>query len=350
MTHSSSLEFNHPPYTSPPLVSNLTHSPSTPTHTHTHTRTHAPAPTVRMYSSTQSFRSRLQIIYTLPHLIALISLSLLALFIALSLYTESDETFSTPSRIAFLYLAHTQTSIQNLAHSLQTLNQHAARMQYPIFILHTNLTPVSKGKLQSLSEAQLTFRHFHIIQHEKSNATLTLNQLSMRAISRFWFQAILLKTSIFSHFDYIIRLDPHAAFVADIRTDFMQTFIAKGLQYAYATKTHTCNGNATSVRALATSYVELNGISPRAAQLWSAMIRGVCVPAFGGAFEIMNLRFFRSHSGIRDWIGLVDTNGGIWREGWTDDVLRYVTVALYAAPDKVVRYDLDVVPYRRDEK
>lgn len=190
--------------------------------------------------------------------------------------------------------------------------------------------------------------------------TLNGENLQKQHLTRFWFYTACLndptRMSPLLDFDYIIRLDSDWHFSAPVNRDFLRDFVQSGAQYGYFEKVgKDCTHNSTQpLQQLASSYVELNGITPRSMDLWSQVIKApssntapVCLPLFLPHLEVINLRFFRSHSGIQDLLRVVDANGGIYTHAWKDSVLRFITVSLYAAREKITRYDIKVIPYQQ---
>lgn len=313
-----------------------------------------------------SWRGRAWTFYTIPHALFLVSLIALTVYIAATMRVETSrrqKAHRLTQRCAFVYLAPANyTHIHNLGSSLQSLNRYVRfDTKYKILILHDHIPPVVQGRLQAVSEAPLHFRYVSI-QSPMNQTDLLANltraearKVTYKNFFRFWFFTAMLndqgKSPFVSDFDYIVRLDHNWAFVAPVKTDFLQDFVQSGAQYGYQKVTKECAVNSTTtLRELVTSYVDMNGITPRSASLWSAIVESPhvqCMPKFETHFEAINLRFFRSHSGIQHWLRAVEANGGIYTNGWRDDVLRYVTIALYAVREKVVQYPADVIPYQK---
>ncbi|CAN8072523.1 unnamed protein product [Agarophyton chilense] len=308
-----------------------------------------------LHSSTLSFaqstwRQRASLCYTLPHLAAFLSILTLCIVIAFRLREEASdqkEALHLSERCAFAYVASVNhTNFSNLGHSLKSFNLHFGPLPYKLLILHDGLPPVEQGKLQSLSEAPVIFRPLQ----QTFNRTITHIKLETKHNrTRFWSYLALRQNEYLSDIDFLVRLEPHAAFTKKAKYDFVRSFVANRMQYGYASLGRECTPNITqSLRELALTYVELNGIRPRNEQLWNAILKAntdPCIPVFSHHFEIINLRFFRTHSGIQDWIRVLETHGRIFHNDWYDGLLRYATVALYAAPTKTVQYSPDRVPF-----
>lgn len=307
---------------------------------------------------------------TIPHVIFLLALIVLSLLVVVTVRKESSRQLRADrlaQRCAFVYLAPSNyTNIRNLGSSIQSLNRFFKfDFKYKIIIVHETIPPLLQGRLQAVSEAPLIFRQYAL--HSPNSDSLPLNKTSAaRAQSeakkkslqhsvRFWTHTALLndptKAPFFVDIDYIVRLDQDWAFTAPIAQDFVKNFVLSGGQYGYFRNAQDCSKNSSiSLRQLAMSYIELNGIFPRSGDLWSTIAESPeesCLPYFDNHIELINLRFFRSHSGIQDWVRVIDANGGIFTSDWGDHVLRYITVALYAAREKVMKYDLKSVPYSK---
>lgn len=317
----------------------------------------------------RSFGSRFHVFATFPHLAALCALVILIIYAILNVNAEKarhEEAESMQQRCAFVYLANENRSdIENLKFSLKALNKNfKAAKRYEIVIVHENIPPVVQGKLQSISEARLDFRAYTLTQPKELNLSDEVPTFTRRArwsyqnMVRFWFYTAMFaeptKKGLLSDLDYIVRLDSDSAFTGSIKRDFIREFVVSGAQYGYYRLGQDCRRNMSyGLRELAESYIELNGIKPRSTNLWKKVLEtepGGCIPAFDNHMEVLNMRFFRSHSGIQDWIRLVDSNGGIYKHGWGGAVLRFVTIALYAAPEKLVRYDNESIPYRHPHR
>lgn len=306
---------------------------------------------------------------TFPHLIFFISAAILGVFIVITIRKESYRQLKADKlalRCAFVYLVPScLINIRNLGSSIQSINRFLAfDFKYKIIIIHEDMPPLSQGRLQAVSEAPLHFRQV-VLRPTKtysnpSNSTdkvqnlLKTQRLAAQHVARFWVHSALLnepKASVFADIDYVVRLDQNWAFTAPISRDFVQDFVLSGAQYGHFQQIgRDCSQDKNmSLRRLATSYIELNGISPKGGDLWRSIgnPKPACLPFFNTQLELINLRFFRSHSGVQDWIRVLDANGGIYSKAWGDNILRYITVALFAASDKVVKYDTDLASYKR---
>lgn len=312
------------------------------------------------------FCERIKIVATVPHLVSLVSLIILITYVSIAVRVENARQLRSEDlarRCAFVYLATSNhTDIDNLGFSLQSLNKYfKSDMKYNIVIVHEDIPPIVRGRLQSLSEVPIQFREFQLEGPSTLNLSNEVPTFTKRStwgyqnMIRFWFYSAMLaeasESAPFTDLDYVVRLDSDSAFTGEISRDFIKDFIFSGAQYGYHQRIgKDCGENITyGLKELAKSYVELNGISPRSSRLWVSLINstsGHCLPKFENHFEIINMRFFRSHAGIQDWIKVVDTNGGIFRHRWGDAVLRFITVALYAAPEKLIRYKQEAIPYR----
>lgn len=321
--------------------------------------------------SSSSPPSRLSVFVTIPHLIFLVALIVLSVLVVVTVRKESSRQLRADrlaQRCAFVYLAPSNyTNIRNLGSSIQSLNRFFKfDFKYKIIIVHETIPPLLQGRLQAISEAPLIFRQL-ILQLPNRNSTPLNKTVTVRTQAearrqslqhsvRFWAYTALLndptKAPFFVDIDYVIRLDQDWTFTAPITQDFVKSFVLSGAQYGYLQDARQdCSKNTSiSLRQLATSYIELNGIFPRSRDLWSVIAdnpKKTCLLYFNNHLELINLRFFRSHSGVQDWVRVVDANGGIFTLGWDDPMLRYITVALYAASEKIMKYDVKSIPYRK---
>lgn len=299
--------------------------------------------------SPSTWRERASLCYTLPHLAALVSLLTLSVVVAHRLRLEAHrhkEASLFAERCAFTYLVSVnQTNLSDLGHSLKSFNRHFVPLPYRILVLHDGLPPVAQGKLQALSEAPLLFRY---LQYTVNRTRHQVGIQGPQNRTHFWSYLALRQNDYLADIDFLIRLEPNTMFTRKISSDFVLSFVAHGMQYAYPSHHQDCKPNVTqSLKELAVSYVDLNGIQPRNVPFWNTILRpssNSCMPYFNNHFELINLRFFRTHSGVQDWIRAIETHGGVFHNGWHDGLLRYVTVALYAAPSKTVKYGTDLVP------
>lgn len=309
-------------------------------------------------------KDRMEIFWTLPHLVTLVSFLVLVGYVSASVQIENSRQMRAESlaqRCAFVYLVSSNKSdIDHLGYSIQSLNKYSAPgMAYKIVVVHEGIPPVVQGRVQSLSEAPIEFRDFSLDGPPTLNLSNEISTFSKRTpwgyqkMIRFWFYSAILadpsKAAPLSDLDYIVRLDSDTAFTHRMGRDFFNDFVLSGAQYGYQRIAQDCSKNyTTGLRELAESFIEVNGITPRSKNLWytlSSTRHKKCVAKFENHFELINLRFFRSHAGIQDWIRVVDANGGIFRHRWGNAALRFITVALYAAPEKVVRYEEKEVSY-----
>lgn len=316
----------------------------------------------RDYKERHPFTDRVNLFWSFPHLVALVSFLVLIMYISVAVENARQvKTENLARRCAFVYLTSSnQTDIDNIGFSIQSLNKYfRSNMKYKIVIIHEDIPPVVQGRLQSLSEAPIQFREFKLEGPSTLNLSNEVSTFTKRTtwgyqkMIRFWFYSAMLgepsKSAPFNDLDYIVRLDSDSAFTNNINRDFVKEFVVSGAQYGYQDIGKDCGEGITSgLKELAESFIEINGISPRGTSLWSTLSNTTtnCLPKFENHFEIINLRYFRSHAGIQDWIKVVDANGGIFRHRWGDAVLRFITVALYAAPENLIKYDKQEVPYR----
>lgn len=300
---------------------------------------------------------RMKFFWNLPHFVALFSLLVLVVYISISVKVENARQVRTENlaqRCAFVYLVSSNKSdITNLGHSIQTLNKYSGfRMPYKVVVVHENIPPVVQGRVQALSEAPIHFRQFALDGPSTLNLSNEVSTFYKRSpwgyqkMIRFWFYSAILvdpaRSAPLNDLDYIVRMDADTALTSRVSRDIIKDFALFGAQYGYQKISQDCEGNFTvGLRELAESFIEINGITPRSQKLWSLLTNSKkgCVPKFENHFEVMNVRFFRSHAGIQDWIKVVDANGGIFRHRWGDAALRFITVALYAAPEKVIKFD-----------
>lgn len=314
-------------------------------------------------------QSRLRLCLTVPHGVAVACLFTLCALTVFVFHRENGQQLKPEDiirRSAFVYLVgpgSNKTHINDLGYSLKKLNQFFnSRRRYRIIVAHDDIAPVVQGRLQAVSVTPVEFRKLELPGSPSLNMTLqevvsqreTIRKrdpLGHQKLIRFWAYTAALadttKTSVFADVDYIVRLDTDSAFMAPVTRDFVYDFVKSKAQYAYKSTGQDCCGNRTAtLKKLARSYVKMNGIRPRSIDHWARVIHprsNDCLPMFESDLEVLNLRFFRSHSGIQSWIHSVDANGGIFNHLWTDSTLRYLTVALYAAPEKIVK--LDAIPY-----
>lgn len=301
-----------------------------------------------------SWRERATLCYTFPHLIAFISVLAVFVFVVHRVRFEDShekEAAHLAQRCAFAYLVSVNaTNLHNLGISIKSLNRYFKPLPYKLIVLHDGLAPVEQGKLQSLSEAQIIFRSVSDNLDDNVNRTQTNSSLRIsQNRARFWNYLALRPVAYLSDVDYLIRLEDSGVFTKPVTSDFVKLFVSSSSQYAYTSLTNDCSYNATNtLKALASSYVELNGFRARNTPLWNSIQNtrnSTCMPVFATHFEIMNLKFFRSHSGLQDWIRVIEAHGGIFHSGWNDGLLRYIAVALYAAAEKTVKYGTLLVPF-----
>lgn len=327
----------------------------------------------------RNWRSKTKVFQTIPHVIFLIAFVVTVVRVIATIRTETSRQLKADClthRCAFVYLVPSNYSnVRKLSSSIASLNKEARfDFKYNIIIAHDGILPVIQGRLQAVSEAPIQFRHFEL-QSERGILPRNKNNVEHRSpedvdvdfqdesaqrildhVHRFWFYTALLndpaKPSPLGDIDYAVRLDSNWIFTAPIEKDFLYDFVLNAAQYGYHGDIgNKCSENSSeALRYLAKSYIEFNGITPRSKDLWERVVHPqnqICLPYFHPHLEVLNLRFFRSHSGIQDWIRVVDTNGGIYSQGWTDHVLRYITISLYAVPEKIIHYNPKSISYRQ---
>lgn len=267
--------------------------------------------------------------------------------------SQSKSLLST----AFVYLASSEPKdMRNLAYSLSNLDEnYNSKAGHRVVVIHDSISLVTQNKLQNNSTSHLEFRKVSLELPEDLYNQYNLSSInppfskrgkwSYQNMCRFWFAGITddSKKSPFIDIDILIRLDTDSAFsLGELDRDFVADFIGGRRRYGYLRIEKECdkdeNDLARSLKQMVTSYVDLNGIRPKSLDLWSQVLRqkGNCVPSFASHFEIMDLRFWRTHQGIRDWRDVVEKNGGIFTHGWGDGQLRLMAVAMHMGPAELV--------------
>lgn len=317
---------------------------------------HSPSETSRR--SSEKSMDEGQSIYSSLHFITGISL-LVLIFCGYQMskadalrFSESKSTLST----AFVYLASSEPKdLRNLAYSLRSLDEnYNLRAGHRVVIVHDSISTSKQHNLQSNFSSHLEFREVSIELPKPLYDHYNLSYVeppfrkrgkwSYQNMCRFWFAALGdTKKTPLGDIDILIRLDTDSAFsLGRIDRDFVADFIGAGRRYGYIRIEKECdmeNGDlAKSLKDMALSYVELNSIRPKSSELWGQVIRqtGTCIPSFANHFEIMDLRFWRTHQGIQDWRDVVEKNGGIYTHGWGDGQLRFITAAMHVGPAELV--------------
>ena len=330
-----------------------------------------------------SFSKRLQICLTLPHGAALLSLIFLfchvVWIIRLDTITQAEsEAFAR--RCAFVYNApNNHVNFSRFRKSLTSLNTHFKyNLPYHVIIIHHSIPPVTRGHLQAASEKLISFRHLKQQQRQQQFYTVGITNTSAFVITDHLSRKLeknsislvksnpdtginnwsliqfiqLCRGHILSDIDYIVQLKTDGIFKSQVKKDFIQTFAQDQYQYAYQTISNECTANKVSnISKLTQSYVELNGIIPRNTHLWLQFSKATnrdCIPKFTGHFQVLNLRFIRSHTGIQDWIRLVEKNHVLFSSPADVGILHFITMALYSVTDKVAKYDSNVVPFHKN--
>lgn len=334
-----------------------------------------------IYDHQLSFRNRLKICLTLPHGAALLSLIFLfchvVWIIRLDTITQAEsEAFAR--RCAFVYNApNNQVNFSRFRKSLTSLNTHFNyHLPYHVIILHHSIPPVTRGHLQASSERLVSFRHLKQQQRQPqfytigNTSTLVVTDRLSRKLKKNEMSPVksksniginnwsltqfiqLCKGRILSDIDYIVQLKTDGIFKSQVKKDFIQTFARDQFQYAYQTTSNECSANkVNNISQLTHSYVELNGIIPRNSHLWLQFSKAAhhnCIPKFTGHFQVINLRFLRSHTGIQDWIRVVEKNHLLFPSPDDLGILHFITMALYSVTDKVAKYDFNVVPFHKN--
>jgi mannosyltransferase len=164
---------------------------------------------------------------------------------------------------------------------------------------------------------------------------------------RFWFKAILLQTSPVAKYDFIVRFDTDSVLTEPVPSDFIAEFIDGGFYYGFYQVLQDCPPYSDGLGGLAQSFAAKLSNAPVNALLWASVKAHThCVPIFLNNFELLNVRFFRGNDEVRQWLDVVDQNGGIYRSRWGDAPLRYITAALFVPLEKLKEFNHSKVPYR----
>lgn len=276
--------------------------------------------------------------------------------------SESKSSLST----AFVYLAASEDSdISNLRFSLEHLDKaYNSNAGHRVVILHDSLNTSTQNLLQNDFPTHLEFKEVNLklpIELEKKYnlSALTPPQTkrgkwSYQNMCRFWFSAMTSKQSPLADVDVMVRLDTDSAFSqGSIERDFVADFIGGNRRYGYTRMEKECDiddkDSAQTLKAMLLQYVKMNAITPKSVDLWNKVLqqeKTKCLSKFENSFEIIDLKFWRSHPGIQDWRAVVEENGGIYRNGWGDGQLRYATVAMHVRPSELVQISKRRLMYR----
>jgi Glycolipid 2-alpha-mannosyltransferase len=248
--------------------------------------------------------------------------------------SESKSTLST----AFVYLAASDPNdLQNLIYSLRNLDEnYNARARRRVVIVHESITSAEQNELQSYFSGHLEFRQVSLDLPEELYERYNLSSIdpqftkrgkwSYQNMCRFWWFSAMAENSKspLADVDILIRLDTDSAFsLGPIQRDFVQDFIDAKRRYGYIRIQKECDDTAgkelaKSLKQFAVQYVEMNSIRPKSSEFWSRVLRQwhtSCIPSFANHFEIIDLRYWRTHQGMKDWRDVVEKNGGIYTHG-----------------------------------
>lgn len=276
--------------------------------------------------------------------------------------SESKSSLST----AFVYLAASgDKDISNLRFSLEHLDKaYNSNAGHRVVILHDSLNSSVQNLVQNDFPTHLEFREVNLELpkelREKYNLSALTPAFSKRGkwnyqnMCRFWFSVITGKQSPLSDVDVMVRLDTDSAFSQGlIERDFVADFIGGSRRYGYTKMEKECDvddkGSAQTLKAMLLQYVKINAIVPKSVDLWNKVLqqeKTKCLSKFENSFEILDLKFWRSHPGVQDWRAVVEKNGGIYRNGWGDGQLRYATVAMHVRQEELVQISKRRLMYR----
>lgn len=289
------------------------------------------------------------------------AISLIVLVVCGYRMSQADAQRVSQSRsmlsTAFVYLASSEPKdLRNLAFSLRSLDEnYNSNAGHRVIIAHESISLAAQNELQNNSTSHLEFREVSIKLPEVLYDHYNLSSIdppfskrekwSYQNMCRFWFTGIMddTKKSPFVDIDILIRLDTDSAFsMGELDRNFVADFIGGRRRYGYLRVEKECDTDgkdlARSLRQMATTYVDLNSIHPKSLDLWSQVLRqkGSCIPSFASHFEIIDLRFWRTHQGLLDWRDVVEKNGGIYTHGWGDGQLRFMAAAMHLGPSELV--------------
>jgi hypothetical protein len=286
--------------------------------------------------------------------------SFLALVACAAMMSREETLRTNRSRsslsTAFVYLASSEAQdIRNLAYSLRHLDEnYNARAGHRVVIVHDSIDHDTQTRLQTDCLSHLEFRNVSLalpatLFEQYNLSTLTpphavRGKWTRQNTCRFWFHVIAQKRSPLADVDIMIRLDTDSAFsLGAVDRDFVADFIGMKRRYGYTRVEKGCNkphlGPAGGLKATAIQYVQMNRVRPKNTDLWGTVLRQKntpCLSSFANDFEVLDLRFWRTHEGIRDWREVVERNGGIYTHRWGDGHLRFLTAALYVDPSEIV--------------
>jgi hypothetical protein len=149
---------------------------------------------------------------------------------------------------------------------------------------------------------------------------------------RFFWRSLFLLPQM-ANISAYMRLDGDSCLAGIARSPF--ELLGGGVVYLRNTRFLDLEFVCRNLRVFVTDYVKYFRIQPRDANAWSNAFAGDSVTGYYNNLEIMDVGFWM-RTDVQRFVQFVDASWGIYTYRWGDAPLRYLALALFAAPNEVV--------------
>lgn len=158
---------------------------------------------------------------------------------------------------------------------------------------------------------------------------------------RFWFSD-LLRIDIMQNVEYFVRIDDDSGFSTKF-SDFFQLIKEKNAVYMANSRERDVAAaelpGLLQLQSLVNDYVRVKKIKPRNERLsdvFESKSDGKLISnVFANHFEVIKSSFFKS-SEVLAFTNMILDSGGIYKYRWSDAILRYITLALFAKEEEIL--------------
>ncbi|CAM4979272.1 unnamed protein product [Rotaria socialis] len=154
---------------------------------------------------------------------------------------------------------------------------------------------------------------------------------------RFWFKFIF-ELSVIRNYKYVMRLDDDARLQGKWFNCFEEMERKKAVYFANTDwiDTEVALPGTMKLKDFALHYQNQTGLIERDPKMIKNSFKDDAILGYYNNFEIMKISFFLSPD-VRRWVQYIEDTRGIYKYRWGDALLRYLTLAYFAAPGTTLR-------------
>jgi hypothetical protein len=161
-----------------------------------------------------------------------------------------------------------------------------------------------------------------------------------------WNVVALFKHPEVSNLDFVMRLDSDSEIKSTIKEDLFAVMAIRHLVYAYKIDSFESRdfGVTDGLAGFTRAYIQAHDLTPKNPGNILNLPYDGSMPAFYNNFEIISVPFLKS-APVRNFVNVIDKSDMIYRKRWGDAPIRYLTMSIFAEPEKIWKINRDVFHY-----